>query len=709
MADFPKLNLPGSSGADATKAEPHDPSEGLSEGSPTGAPDSEQAAPASDEPQIPKLKFPTVSAPQPPVEGPPQALQTPSQLPSEAVQPAVAEPQVPSYTPVSEPVAPSSEAVPEPVLTSVDKLETPAEETQAAESELDFSVFGDDELEFGPSNPLLDDDDEELWGDSQEAEPLTKTELLRGTTGEIMDRDDIPDDDLEAFEGTFETPAEVVNPLLDDDDDEFVASGEGAPEGHGEPAGAVASEEAEALRQRVIANAEPKRFFPEGLDPEFDKRVERAPSKKEVVAAEREQKIRKKAAAEAEAKEFKSDFIRKAVETTTVNEKGDTRSEQARERKRLRKTAPGGKLDTKEIEFFKNMGSRKNQYTEGLRAADLLSGPMNEYATPQEKRERLQKLERVFDSRTAYRQGANFILNEKMVQTLQFLALFRYAKPNHVAQMFGESPRTAQDRLYRMQQNGLVDSRKIYAGTSIWFLTEAGLIVSGYDMRKVTDSRLTYSMFPHQFTVNHVAANLWGGKLNVLGLADFPVKNRLDKKGQPKLGEQLTSELEILSAFSKMKLFEDATQFRPKLMDIRDREFKKWAAAEDRASVPSPEMIYGNEWLFTLFPPIGVGVAYHVPDLVVKRPRALDGGARSIAVEIEINNKPETSYKRTLQAYADDKVIFDKVIWVCKTIGPAKKLEKVGKELGMIQSGKLKIVPIWVEGGVFKGRDLWTI
>lgn len=579
-----------------------------------------------------------------------------------------------------------------------DHSSTEVDTPPAVESELYVDNFGSDEEDLGGENPLLDDD-EELWPDSRPGEDLSKTEILRGTTGEIIDRDDISEEDLSVFEGDFEASHEVVNPLLEDDEDEVVVPSY-TP---------VGGSKVEQLEKTVIENAEPKRFFPKGLDEDFDKRLESAPAKKEVVAAERETKIRRDAAAESDAKEFKSDFQKKTTETVTVNEKGDTRTEQTKERKRLSKAEPKGKLATKEIEFFKNMGSRKSQYTEGLRATDLLAGPLNEFATPQEKRERLDRLERVFDSRVAYRQGASFILNEKMTQVLSFLALFRYAKPNHIAQLFGESPRTAKDRLYRMQQNGLVESRKIYAGTSIWFLTEAGLIVSGYDVRKITDSRLTYSMFPHQFTVNHVAANLWGGKLNVLGLSDFPVNNRVDMKGHPRLGEQLTSELEILSAFSKMKLFEDAAQFRPKLMDIRDTEFKKWVSSDDRGNVPSPEMIYGNEWMYTMFPPLSVGIAYHVPDLVVKRPRSADGTPKSIAIEVEINNKPESSYRRSLQAFADDKVIFDKVIWVCKTIGPAKKLEKIGRELGIVQSGKLKIVPIWIEGGVFKARDLWTI
>ncbi len=574
--------------------------------------------------------------------------------------------------------------------TEVEKSDSAAEtERFEAKEELEISeefdsLFSEDE------EPLEVKEEKEVWA----GEPVvSKTEFIRSTTGEILDRDDLNEEDFETFEGV-----DPINPLLEDDDEEYSPTSSSTS----------SSKDLSEIEQKIRANAQPRRFFPEGLDEKFDKRLKEAPATKEVVAASREGKIRQKEAEKYSQQEFKSEFIRKPVETVAVNEIGETQTESKQERKRLTKTGPTGKLKGKEVEFFKNMGSRTATYTEGLKTTELLAGPLNQFATPEQKRERLQKLSQVFDSRVAYRQGANFILNEKMTEMLSFLALFRYATHSHISRIFGESPRTTLDRLYRMQANGLVESRKIYAQHAIWFLTEPGIIVSGYDVRRITDSRLTYSMFPHQFTVNHVAANLWGGKLNVLGLSDFPSKNRVNLKGEPIVGEQLTSELEVLSSFAKMKLFEDSAAFRPKLMGIMDTEFKKWADS-DRSKVPSPEMIYGNEWMFTMFPPLSVGIAYHVPDLVVKRSRASDGSPRSIAVEIEINNKPIGSYYKSLQAYADDKKIFDKVVWVCKTIGPAKKLEKIGRELGIYQSGKLKIVPIWTNDGVFKGRDLWTI
>lgn len=613
---------------------------------------------------------------------------------------------LPFRSPRVAPSEPSPVVSPEVVSTAVDIENDDLEDLGEDDSVLDSLFPTEADGAFEAVNPLLEEDDE-VWEGTEEA--ITKTDLIRSTTGEVMDRDDLDEADFETFEG-FEA-ASPGNPLLEEDDEYVPASVNPFLEDEDEEVieAPKPSTKVDELKAKVAKNAEPRRFFPEGLDPEFDKRVIEAPARKEVVAAEREGKIRKVEAAKTEAKEFKSEFQRKATETVTVNELGETKHERGKERKRLGKESPKGKLASNELEFFKSMGTRKSQYSEGLRTTELLSGPMNEFATAKEKRERKEKLERVFDSRVSYRQGASFKLNEKMTEMISFLALFRYATHSHMARMFGESPRTTLDRLYRMQANGLVESRKIYAQHAIWFLTEPGIIISGYDVRRITDSRLTYSMFPHQFTVNHVAANLWGGKLNVLNLQDdFPQRNRINMRGEKIFGERLTSELEILSSFAKMKLFEDAASFRPKLMAMMTSDFKKWADG-DRREVPSPELVYGNEWMFTLFPSLAVGVAYHVPDLVVKRPRTADGKPQSIAVEIEINNKPIGSYKKTLQAYAEDKRIFDKVIWVCKTLGPAKKLEKVGRELGIYQTGKLKIVPIFTNDGVFKGRDLWTI
>lgn len=569
---------------------------------------------------------------------------------------------------------------------------------------LDESVEVGNEESLYPSrdavNPLLEDDeDEEVLSAAELAQQLG---LKSGLT-EFSDEDE-PAEDGEAFTGFDES----FRSLLDDDDEEDLV---------------IPSRRPNLLKPSVVAPVEPPvqpvlesvsplvevKPAPEFVSVKVPARSAKSPEQLEESAAQRKADLRAKEAESKKAKEFDSDFIGDTTNVVKVNAAGETRNEAGKERKRLEKPALGGKLKPKEIEFFKSLGTVRSEFSDGMVTTDLITGPLGKKESEAEKKARLERLERVFDSRNVFRAGKTFKLDSKTVDTLSFLALFRYATHSHIARMFGEKPLTTTRRLRKMRDAGLVASKKLYSQHAIWFLTESGVIVSGYDMKHITEAKLTPSMFPHQFTVNHVAANLMGGQLNVLNLAEFPVPNRTNIKGETIMGEQLTSELEILSSFAKIKLFEQSSTFRPKLMEMRDNEFGRWREAPNREQVPTPEMVFGNEWMFTLFPPLAVGVAYHVPDLVVKRQRAADGTPRSIAVEIEINNKPTASYEKTLRAYADDNLIFGQVIWVCKTVGPAKKLEKVGRDLGIIQSGKLKIVPIWTNAGVFKGRDLWTI
>jgi hypothetical protein len=120
-------------------------------------------------------------------------------------------------------------------------------------------------------------------------------------------------------------------------------------------------------------------------------------------------------------------------------------------------------------------------------------------------------------------------------------------------------------------------------------------------------------------------------------------------------------------------------------------------------------MLLGNEFMWTLIPPYALRLAYHVPDLVVKRPRKANGDPASIAVEIELANKPFELYERALSAYSYDSLLYEQVIWVVKSRGAAKKLEKAAAKNGLLDEGRIDIVPIYTEDGVFKGKAEWTI
>lgn len=362
-----------------------------------------------------------------------------------------------------------------------------------------------------------------------------------------------------------------------------------------------------------------------------------------------------------------------------------------------------------ELEFFRKLGSRSGSASAlSEERVNSLRGRVDGVESEAGRKARSVLLGQLGEV-DLLRRGSKVRFSEKDRDTLQLLVLFRYMTAAHVARAFSQSIRTAQTRLAKLKRQGLVVDRALFGSRSIWFVSEAGLLLSGLDLNRVTDSKLTYSMFPHQFTVNHVAANVWGANVNVLNLDDFPARNRVSEKGVPVFGERLVSELEIQSSLSKIRLFDKADVFAPQLRSNVDEAFTRWERSGGVSFGESPEMVLGNEYMWALLPPANLRKAYHVPDLVVKRDRNADGSPESIAVEVEINNKLSDKYDTILRSYRADSRMYKKVVWVCKSIGPARKLEKLGREFGLVQEGRLEILPVLTEDGVFKGRDLWLL
>jgi hypothetical protein len=367
-----------------------------------------------------------------------------------------------------------------------------------------------------------------------------------------------------------------------------------------------------------------------------------------------------------------------------------------------------GKLNGKELEFFRKNEALKSSRDRDTSAA-LLRRPIGVIETEKERLERIRRITRALGGQSAMRRNSGFKFGEKDRQTLEFLAMFRYATAKQLARMFSLQESTMYKRLKKLRLQGLVIDRDLYGAKPIWFLTSAGMMISGFELPHITEARITFSMLPHQFTVNNIAANLWGANVNVLNDPSYPQKNRQNEKGQWVPGEMLCSELEIQSSFGRVKMFEKSDVYRSQILGVIDQAFQEWEQSGGVNYGPSPEMIYGNEYMWALMPPYSVKLAYHVPDLVVKRERNPDGSPNSIAVEAEISNKSTLSYEKTLLAYKLDTRLYGKVVWVCKSKGPAQKLEKIAKNIGLWQEGRIDIVPIYTEDGVFMGRDLWTL
>lgn len=465
--------------------------------------------------------------------------------------------------------------------------------------------------------------------------------------------------------------SEIINPLLEDDQDE-----EEAPFKASEP----------SPRERVQANAD--RPVDPALSVSNGVSAPAAPSDTVIV--------------EKRGKRFiESDFKRKNIEEVVVKD------ETVPPKKRNKHVLPNGRMNGAELEFFRNLKVAKSD-TSNERLMTL-RGRVDGIDTPAAKKARNLLYNQAIDNPDALSRGNTSRFSAKDEEILVFLAQFRYAKADHLAAAFSRAVRTIEERLKKMRQQGLVIDKKVYGTRPVWFLTEAGMLLSGYDLPRVTDAKMSMMLFSHQFAVNHVAANLLGANVNVLNLTDFPALNRLDAKGNAVRGETLVSELQISSSFGKIKGFEKAEVFVPGLKSSIDRDFARWEKLGGVEYGRSPEQYRGNEHLYALMPPSSHRLAYHMPDLVVERERAPDGSPESIAIEVEISTKDSADYLKTLKAYEADKRFFKKVVWVCKGVGAARRLEKAAKDSGLWQQGRISIVPIITEHGIYKERDLWFL
>ena len=73
-----------------------------------------------------------------------------------------------------------------------------------------------------------------------------------------------------------------------------------------------------------------------------------------------------------------------------------------------------------------------------------------------------------------------------------------------------------------------------------------------------------------------------------------------------------------------------------------------------------------------------------------------------------MNHKADYSSTHTSYLQDMDRV-YERVVWVCRTRGIAKAVEKSAREVGLWNTGKISIVPIFTDEGVFTGRDVWSL
>lgn len=324
---------------------------------------------------------------------------------------------------------------------------------------------------------------------------------------------------------------------------------------------------------------------------------------------------------------------------------------------------------------------------------------------------RLSRLEDAVLGEERYVRGGPSHVNYKWVDTLSFLAMFGWVRTRHLGQLFGEKYQAAYSRLVRMESFGLVKRARV-PGQLVWMLTQAGIEVSGFDVRELFERDINVMMIAHNTVLHHVASALWGASVNVLMDEEYPRMNRRAGTGLVVPGDYMVPDRVINSSLGVMRRGMRREEFVPVIRESIDVAFARWEEAGGASVNPvSPEQYRGNEFMWALFPPEGVGRAYHVPDLVLSRPRDADGSPNSVAVEVELSVKAPEALEQTLRSYMVDDVLFGEVVWVVRHGSVAKRIMEFVEEHRGEGADRIRVVPLVDgEGQVLPvGVNVWEV
>lgn len=309
--------------------------------------------------------------------------------------------------------------------------------------------------------------------------------------------------------------------------------------------------------------------------------------------------------------------------------------------------------------------------------------------------------------------GKRFRATVGDLDLVHFLAKFKFCNTKILSRLRNEPQSRTWRKLTRLKNGGLVTDSEVIGMGTVWYLTEAGMALSGYDFPTLRSRFPKTSAMPPVIGANHVAACLWNNSFNILMLDDFPASEKtVEKAGVPTRipGETLISELEVRSSLgreAKPSFGSGPSRLGNMYNEVGERARALWHEWDSRGRVDSsPEFEIGNEFMWVLYPESGLTKSYHVPDLVIARDRNADGSPRSIAVEVELNPKSDERYVQTLMAYKLDKHIYESVVWVTNSTSITRKLIKIAEDIGL---ENFDVVPMTNENGIYKNRDIWHI
>lgn len=310
-------------------------------------------------------------------------------------------------------------------------------------------------------------------------------------------------------------------------------------------------------------------------------------------------------------------------------------------------------------------------------------------------------------------------VTEKDLQLLTFLAHFKYATDGPLATFANVQRRTVYRRMMGLREMKLVQLADVPGARRLW-------VVSNKGRRVLEDSQRIYEgevrrMRPDEISIEHVGHNLAIAQTAAWltrGMPEF--ESRQKWAGIPYALSTLTSEFKVRQGWDRLM---SANNEKLKVERDGKRLYThggigaKYKAAQfrraDEGKIAHSELYEDEPSLWTLSNATHVDddtKEFHYPDLVLNREAVRDSSApKSIALEIELSVKNKGELAKIMRMYKADRKTYIACVWVVSTPRIKRHVETVLKQLGLDDSPRFIIVPLFDSFGEQHQGEPWRL
>lgn len=271
---------------------------------------------------------------------------------------------------------------------------------------------------------------------------------------------------------------------------------------------------------------------------------------------------------------------------------------------------------------------------------------------------------------------SRFKLKDTDMVLINFIGETRYVNSEVAGRLLGVPALTAGRRMDKLFVHGYLDKKVVPGRYSLYFLTDLGASLCDREPTKVRSS-FGVGISAHTIEVNRIHASLLSGHPCEL----TPLKVTPDDVlvSEPVIASAMYQHIEVQN-FG----LDYADQVTPEeLKGLKEAAMKPFRTGGFAGE--APELALFEEWLFV--PCYDIARDYHVPDLVVARPRTREGSPRSVAIEVELSAKKPRELHAIMRAFKKEFESSDgtlcAVYYVYKNSTVRAAVQKAAKHVGL--------------------------